>query len=93
MIKSQAFGKGCIVTNPNCSTIGLALALKPVHDSFGLEAVQVSTMQALSGAGYPGVPANDILDNVIPFIRKEEEKMEKEPLKIFASLKKGKLEF
>lgn len=80
--------KGCIVTNPNCSTIGLVMALKPLYDAFGLEAVNVVTMQAISGAGYPGVPSLDILDNVIPYIGSEEEKMESEPLKILGTLEK-----
>lgn len=74
--------QGKIITNPNCSTIGLALALKPLHDRFGIKAVHVVTFQAVSGAGYPGVASLDILDNVVPFISGEEEKMEKEPLKI-----------
>lgn len=74
--------KGFIVTNPNCSTIGLAVAIKPLVEKFGLEKLSVVTMQALSGAGYPGVPSTDILDNVIPFIGGEEEKMETELKKI-----------
>ena len=74
--------KGCIVTNPNCSTIGLAVALKPLHDAFGVKKVMVTTMQAISGAGYPGVPSLDILDNVVPFIKGEEEKMQSETLKL-----------
>ena len=86
IIKTQKFGKGCIVTNPNCSTIGLVLALKPLHDKFGLEAVNVVTMQALSGAGYPGVSSLDIIDNVIPFISGEEDKVETEPLKILGEI-------
>ncbi|MFO7447899.1 MAG: aspartate-semialdehyde dehydrogenase [Ignavibacteriaceae bacterium] len=81
LIKTQSY-KGCIITNPNCSTIGMALALKPLDDAFGLEAVNVVTLQALSGAGYPGVSSLDIIDNVIPFIGGEEGKMESEPLKI-----------
>jgi aspartate-semialdehyde dehydrogenase len=89
LIKQQKFNGGCIVTNPNCSTIGLVLALKPLIDNFGLEAVNVVTMQALSGAGYPGVASMDILDNIIPFISGEEAKMETEPLKIFGSLNDG----
>jgi len=76
---------GAIVTNPNCSTAVLTLALKPVYDKFGINKVAVSTMQALSGAGYPGVPSLDIVDNVIPFIPKEEEKLETETLKILGS--------
>ncbi|MFN4173738.1 MAG: aspartate-semialdehyde dehydrogenase [Parachlamydiaceae bacterium] len=74
--------KGQIVTVPNCSTVGLALALKPLYDQFGIESVSVVTLQAISGAGYPGVASLDIVDNVIPFISGEEAKMETEPLKI-----------
>ena len=74
--------KGFIVTNPNCSTAQLVLALKPLWDRFGIMALSVVTMQALSGAGYPGVPSLDILDNVIPYIAGEEGKVESEPLKI-----------
>ena len=73
--------KGAIVTNPNCSTIVLALALAPLR-TFDLRTVIVSTMQAVSGAGYPGVPSLDILGNVVPFIGGEEEKIESETLKI-----------
>lgn len=76
---------GAIVTNPNCSTSVLTLPLKPIYDKFGINKVIVSTMQAISGAGYPGVPSLDIVDNVIPFIEKEEEKMETETLKILGS--------
>jgi len=77
---------GKIVTNPNCSTIGLVMALKPILDSFGLERIHVVTMQAISGAGYPGVASLDILDNVIPYIKNEEEKMMVEPKKILGTL-------
>jgi len=86
LIKIQNYNGGSIVTNPNCSTIGLALALKPLSDAFGIESVNVVTMQGLSGAGYPGVSSLDIIDNVIPFIGGEEVKMETEPLKILGSL-------
>jgi len=79
---------GAIVTNPNCSTAILTLPLKPIYDEFGINRVIVSTMQALSGAGYPGVASMDIVDNVIPFIPKEEEKMQNEALKIMGSLSK-----
>ncbi len=72
---------GAIVTNPNCSTIVLAMALAPLR-AFNIRSVMVSTMQAVSGAGYPGVPSLDILGNVVPFISGEEEKMETETLKI-----------
>lgn len=93
LIHSQKFGKGAIVTNPNCSAIGLTMALKPLIDNFGVTQVHVVTMQALSGAGYPGVSSLDILDNVIPFISGEEEKMETEPLKILGNLEKEKVRF
>jgi aspartate-semialdehyde dehydrogenase len=73
---------GFIVTNPNCSSTHLVCALKPLYDAFGLVSVSVVTMQALSGAGYPGVASLDILDNVVPFIGGEEEKIEAEPPKI-----------
>ncbi|MGE0041337.1 MAG: aspartate-semialdehyde dehydrogenase [Vicinamibacterales bacterium] len=75
---------GAIVTNPNCSTVVLAMALAPLR-LFGIRAVIVSTMQAVSGAGYPGVPSLDILGNIVPFIGGEEEKMETETLKILGS--------
>jgi len=78
--------EGCIVTSANCSTTQLALALKPLHDAFGLRQVSVVTLQAISGAGYPGVPALDILGNVIPFIGGEEDKVEREPLKLLGAL-------
>jgi aspartate-semialdehyde dehydrogenase len=82
-------GKGFIVTNPNCSTIMLAIALAPLHARFGVEAAVVTTMQAISGAGYPGVASLDIVDNVVPFIANEEEKMERETLKILGSVEGG----
>jgi len=69
---------GYIVTNPNCSAIGLVLALKPLEERFGIESLFVATMQAVSGAGYPGVPSLDILGNVVPFIKSEEEKLQEE---------------
>ncbi len=80
---------GFIVTNPNCSTIGLVLALAPLKRAFGLKKVIVTTLQAVSGAGYPGVASLDILDNVIPFISGEEEKIETETLKILGELGQG----
>src|SRR5215475_3010404 len=76
---------GYVVTNPNCSAIGLVLALAPIHQKFGLETVMAVTMQAVSGAGYPGVASLDILGNVIPFIKNEEEKMEEETQKMLGS--------
>src|SRR6266851_3560892 len=78
--------KGFIVTNPNCSTIMLALALAPLHRKFGVKSVIATTMQALSGAGYPGVASLAISDNVLPFIQGEEEKIEQETLKILGKL-------
>lgn len=93
LIHSQNFGNGFIVTNPNCSTIGLVMALKPLTEKFGIEAVNVVTMQAVSGGGYPGIPSMDIIDNVIPFIGGEEEKMEKEPKKILGKFINNKIEF
>jgi aspartate-semialdehyde dehydrogenase len=77
---------GFIVTNPNCTATHLVCALKPLHDAFGLTAVNVVSMQALSGAGYPGVASLDILDNVIPYIGGEEEKVEAEPRKLLGTL-------
>lgn len=89
-IKNQNFGKGFIVTNPNCSVIGLVMALKPLFDTWGLEAVNVVTMQALSGAGYPGVSSLDIIDNVIPFIGGEEPKMDPETRKLLGQIDNDK---
>ena len=80
--KNRGYGTGFIVTNPNCSTAGLVLVLKPLADAFGLEKIFVVTLQAISGAGYPGVPSMDIQGNVVPFISGEEEKMEAEPQKL-----------
>jgi aspartate-semialdehyde dehydrogenase len=80
--KNRGYGAGFIVTNPNCSTAGLVLVLKPLADAFGLEKIFVVTLQAISGAGYPGVASMDIQGNVIPFISGEEEKMEAEPQKL-----------
>jgi aspartate-semialdehyde dehydrogenase len=77
---------GYIITNPNCAAIGLVMALGPLHKRFGLDKVIVTTMQGLSGAGYPGVASLDIIDNVVPFIGGEEPKVESEPLKIMGSL-------
>lgn len=83
--------KGFIVTGPNCSTIQLCIALKPLMENFGLEKVMLTTMQAISGAGYPGVASMDILDNVVPYISDEEEKTETEPLKIFGTIANEKI--
>jgi aspartate-semialdehyde dehydrogenase len=89
LIEEQPWRKesgGYMVTNPNCSAIGLVIALKPLEERFGIEQIFVSTMQAISGAGYPGVPSMDILGNVIPYIKSEEEKMEAETLKLLGKL-------
>jgi len=80
--KNRGYQDGFIVTNPNCSTAGLVLVLKPLADAFGLEKIFVVTMQAVSGAGYPGVASMDIVGNVVPFISGEEEKLEAEPQKL-----------
>jgi aspartate-semialdehyde dehydrogenase len=85
LIKQQTFhpeGEGWIVTNPNCVVVPLASSLKPLVDAYGVTSVQVTSMQAISGAGYPGVPSLDILANVDPYIGGEEDKIEAEPGKI-----------
>jgi len=89
LIECQAWRKksgGFVVTNPNCSAIGLVIALAPLQRAFGLDTVMAVTMQAVSGAGYPGVASLDILGNVIPYIAKEEEKMEEETRKLLGRL-------
>src|SRR5450755_961429 len=89
LIECQSWRKksgGFVVTNPNCSAIGLVLALCPLQKAFGIEAIMAVTMQAVSGAGYPGVASLDILGNVIPYIGKEEEKMEEETRKLLGQL-------
>lgn len=91
LTRSSRYHPGAIVTNPNCSTIGLTMALKPLWDRFGVRQVFVVTMQAVSGAGIPGVASYEILDNVIPFISGEEEKMERESRKILGSLSNGEV--
>jgi aspartate-semialdehyde dehydrogenase len=92
IIKSQTFtsdGSGWIVTNPNCVAVPLSLALKPLHDAFGIDTVILTTMQAVSGAGYPGVPSLDILGNVVPFISGEESKIKPETQKLLSKLSNG----
>ena len=89
---SRDFAGGFVVTNPNCSTVMLAMALAPLDARFGVEAVVATTMQALSGAGYPGVASLDINDNVLPFIDGEEEKIETETLRILGRLAGGRVE-
>ena len=95
LIERQRAGRnwpGAILANPNCSTAGLALALAPLHAAFGVDQAFVTTLQAVSGAGYPGVPSLDILGNVIPYIGGEEEKMERETAKILGSLREDGVE-
>jgi aspartate-semialdehyde dehydrogenase len=95
LIEKQCWRKqsgGYIVTNPNCSAIGLVVALAPLHQKFGIESLFVTTMQAVSGAGYPGVASLDILGNVIPYIAKEEEKMEEEARKLLGELAGDRVE-
>jgi aspartate-semialdehyde dehydrogenase len=91
--KNHRYQSGYIITNPNCSTMALVLALAPLEKAFGIEKVHVVTMQALSGAGYPGVASLDIIDNVIPYIADEEEKVETEPCKILGKFKDGNIVF
>src|SRR6266705_3078227 len=89
LLECQAWRRksgGFVVTNPNCSAIGLVLALAPLEQRFGLKTVMAVTMQAVSGAGYPGVASLDILGNVIPYIAKEEEKMEEETRKLLGQM-------
>ena len=95
LIQRQSWRKqsgGYIVTNPNCSAIGLVVALAPLQKKFGIESLFVTTMQAVSGAGYPGVASLDILGNVIPYIAKEEEKMEEETRKLLGRLNSDHVE-
>lgn len=94
LIDTQTFTKdrsGWIVTNPNCVAVPLTTSLKPLHDHYGLKSVILTSMQAVSGAGYPGVPSLDILGNVIPHISGEESKIHAEPLKLLGTLDDGKL--
>ncbi|MCC7118941.1 MAG: aspartate-semialdehyde dehydrogenase [Anaerolineales bacterium] len=97
LIKQQRKNKGwsgCIVTNPNCTSTGLTVALKALDDAFGVKKVFAVSLQALSGAGYPGVSSLDIMDNIIPNVGNggEEEKVEWEPRKMLGKLNGGKIE-
>ena len=92
LVDQQDRGDGFIVTNPNCSTVGLVCALKPLVDRFDVDAVHVVTMQALSGAGYPGVSSLDALGNVVPYIGGEEDKVVTEPTKLLGRLVDGRIE-
>src|SRR5438067_5572577 len=89
--KNRGFDRGFIVTNPNCSAIVVVMALQPLHAKFGVTSCVVTTMQALSGAGYPGVASLDATDNVIPFIGGEEEKVEAETRKILGTVSEGEI--
>lgn len=90
--KQRGYDRGFIVTNPNCSAIAIVLALWPLHAKFGVTSCVVTTMQALSGAGYPGVPSLDATDNVIPFIGGEEEKVEAETMKLLGRFEAGAIQ-
>lgn len=92
LAERQAVRPGAILTNPNCSTIGLVLALKPLADAFGIERLHVVTLQAISGAGLPGVSSYHMTDNVLPFISGEEAKMQSETRKILGRLTGGEVE-
>ncbi len=83
--------KGMIVTNPNCTTVGLVMSLAPLERTFGLEKVLMTSMQAVSGAGYPGIPTLDILGNVVPYIGGEEEKVERETRKLLGKFVDGEV--
>ena len=83
--------KGMIVTNPNCTTVGLVMSLAPLEKAFGLDKVLMTSMQAVSGAGYPGIPTLDILGNVIPYIGGEEEKVERETQKLLGKFVDGRV--
>ena len=89
--KNHDYNRGFIVTNPNCSAIAVVIALAPLHERFGIASCIVTTMQALSGAGYPGVPSLDATDNVIPFIGGEDEKVESETRKILGKISQGEI--
>lgn len=90
--QKRGFGKGFIVTNPNCAVVSFAPPLAALHRRFGIESVVVTTMQAISGAGYPGVSSMDISDNVLPYIAGEEPKVETEAQKILGRLAGGSIE-
>jgi len=97
LVKAQRANKGwsgCIVTNPNCTSTGLTIALKVLDNEFGVKKVIATSLQALSGAGYPGVSSLDIIDNIIPNVGNggEEEKVEWEPRKMLGKLSNGKID-
>jgi aspartate-semialdehyde dehydrogenase len=90
--RKRGYERGFIITNPNCSTIMIALALAPLQARFGIESCVATTLQALSGAGYPGVASLDVVDNVLPYIGGEEEKIESETLKILGRMADARVE-
>lgn len=95
LIQKQTFtndGSGWIVTNPNCVVVPLVMSLRPLYDHFGIKSLVVTSMQAISGAGYPGVASLDILGNVVPYIGGEESKIEQEPHKLLGRLNEGEIE-
>lgn len=87
--KNRGYDTGFIITNANCSTTAMAIGVKPIMDKFGIDTIVVSTLQAISGAGYPGLSGMDMLDNVIPYIGSEEEKMQTESKKVLGSVQNG----
>lgn len=96
LIKKQSFssdGSGWIVTNPNCVSVPLSMSLKPLDDAFGIDSLVVTSMQSVSGAGYPGVPSLDIVANVVPYIGGEEDKVETESTKLLGQINGDKTEF
>jgi aspartate-semialdehyde dehydrogenase len=92
LARVRPVGRGLLAANPNCAAIGLVLALAPLAGRFGVARVRVTTLQAASGAGHPGVPSLDLLGNVVPGIDGEEEKLETEPAKIFGRRRGGRVE-
>jgi aspartate-semialdehyde dehydrogenase len=91
--KNRGWERGFVVTNPNCTSIPMTMALAPLHPLFGVQTVIATSMQAVSGAGYPGVPSLDVIDNIIPFVAESEEiKMNKEPNKMLGRLTGGRVE-
>ena len=90
--RQQRGWQGIIVTNPNCTTVGLVMSLAPLERAFGLEKVLMTSMQAVSGAGYPGISTLDIMGNVIPYISGEEEKVEREAHKLLGKLTDGRVQ-
>ncbi len=89
--KNRGWNKGFIIAKPNCSLQSYLIPLFPLHRAFGIKKLLITTMQAVSGAGYPGISSLDMIDNIIPYIAGEEEKSEKEPLKILGKIENGRI--